>query len=383
LIVSELYPPDGSINGRRLHAVAVGLLAAGVEVTTITSQPHYRTGRTEAGTSDRERRDDVPVRRLRTFALGKQSLVARGATALLFAVMAFAAVLTFRPRPGVILSMSPSLFTGVAAGIAARLRGAAFVYDIEDFHPDVAIEVGAVRNRLLILTLRALERLVLSLCSHVIVISEGFRAVATGRGVSPARLSVVPNWADPPFFDVPPAPEGSTLMAMFIGTHGLAQDLDVLIDAAALCPEIAFVFVGDGVAKPRAVIRATKLSNVQFLASQAHESVASTLRDAHVTLVSLRPGRTLSATIPSKTYEYMAAARPVIAVAGKEVEQLIADAGICVPSGSSAIRVADALRQLLERDRRVRMGARAREIASQFARDAMVARYVALLNQVR
>jgi glycosyltransferase involved in cell wall biosynthesis len=279
--------------------------------------------------------------------------------------------------------MSPSLFAGAAAGLAARLRGATFVYDIEDFHPDVAIEVGALTNRPLIFALRLLEGLVLRLASHVVVISEGFRWVAIERGVSPDRVSVVPNWADPEFFDVPPARGDSPVRAIFVGTHGLAQDLDVLIDVAAICQDVTFTFVGDGVAKPNAVRRARGLSNVRFIRSQAHETVASILGDADVALIALRPGRTLPATIPSKTYEYLASGRAVLAVAGPEVEQLVEAAGIRLPQGSNAGRVADALRQLLDHDRRLQMSARARMIAGAFARDLVVARYVFLLNQLR
>jgi glycosyltransferase involved in cell wall biosynthesis len=279
--------------------------------------------------------------------------------------------------------MSPSLFTGVAAGLAARIRGASFVYDIEDFHPDVATEVGALKSEPVILALRALERLVIRLSSHLVVISEGFRELATRRGADPDRVSVVPNWADPQFFDVPEAQRATAVTAMFIGTHGLAQDLDVLVDVAALCPDVNFAFVGDGVAKAAAVRRAKSLSNVTFHPSQPHESISAFLSHADVALVALRPGHSLSATIPSKTYEYLAAARPVLAVAGGEVSQLLDGAGVCVPQGSTAAIVADALRKMLDREARVHMGRRARVIAREFTRDVVVARYIALLDRLR
>ena len=88
------------------------------------------------------------------------------------------------------------------------------------------------------------------------------------------------------------------------------------------------------------------------------------LAAADVTLVALNSAATF-ASVPSKIYKQMAAARPIIAITnpGNELSRLVADAqcGVTVPPGDSE-RLAGVLRQALDqRDAFAEMGRRGRE----------------------
>ena len=49
-------------------------------------------------------------------------------------------------RPDVVLVMSPPLTLGLPGWVVARLRRAAFVFNVQDIFPDVAVEVGRSRT---------------------------------------------------------------------------------------------------------------------------------------------------------------------------------------------------------------------------------------------
>ena len=96
---------------------------------------------------------------------------------------------------------------------------------------------------------------------------------------------------------------------------------------------------------------AAGLDNVKFYPFQPIERYGEVLAAADVTLVALNSAATF-ASVPSKIYKQMAAARPIVAITnpGNELSRLVMDAqcGVTVPPGDSASLanvLADALNQ--------------------------------------
>ena len=114
-------------------------------------------------------------------------------------------------------------------------------------------------------------------CRHadtVVSILPKVREHLEARGMAPHKLHVVPNGTDPTeWLAAPPAlaealdallaglrAQGRTVVG-YAGSHGLANALDTLLDAAALLKDrpLAFVLVGDGPEKARLARRAREL----------------------------------------------------------------------------------------------------------------------------
>jgi glycosyltransferase involved in cell wall biosynthesis len=150
----------------------------------------------------------------------------------------------------------------------------------------------------------------------------------------------------------PRAPFNSNgnVVVLYAGLHGLAQGLDQVLDAAeALRGEVnlQFVLVGDGPEKRSLFERAQSrnLKNVLFLEPRPANEIPALLAGADIVLVPLKmyiPG-----AVPSKLYEAMASARPVILVAEGEAADIVSDhaAGIVVRPGDIKALI-DALRAL-------------------------------------
>jgi glycosyltransferase involved in cell wall biosynthesis len=114
---------------------------------------------------------------------------------------------------------------------------------------------------------------------------------------------------------------------------GLMQDLDTLLDAAGLlaagCSAARFVLAGDGVLRPHIEerVRSEAITNVRLVPPQPRDAVPDLYFLADAALVSLVDRPLFEITIPSKTYEGMAAARPILCGVKGETRALVEGAG--------------------------------------------------------
>ena len=134
----------------------------------------------------------------------------------------------------------------------------------------------------------------------------------------------------------------------------MAHGLDSLFDAAELLQErtdIAILLVGDGAERERLLAQrdARKLTNVIMLDQQPRSVVPLIWGATDAALVLLRKSDTFKTVLPTKMFEAMAAAKPVIlGVEGEAKDMLLAaGAGLAVePEDSRAI--ANAIVRLAE-----------------------------------
>jgi colanic acid biosynthesis glycosyl transferase WcaI len=206
-----------------------------------------------------------------------------------------------------------------------------------------------------------MERRIYEVASRVVVISKGFEQNLLAKGVPASKIAVVPNWADASAF-VPGARDNAfrqevggdgKCVVLYSGGVSINCDLTSVIGAAQQLRQdpVLFVIVGEGTGKEALIRRAKELalSNVVFLPFQPLERYPEVLSAADITLAALSKAATF-ASVPSKVYKQMAAARPVVAIAemASELSRLVAtsNCGVLVPPGDAgalAAVVRDAL----------------------------------------
>ena len=178
-------------------------------------------------------------------------------------------------------------------------------------------------------------------------------------------------------------------MLLYAGTHGMAQGLDCVVRAASILRDqpVQFVFVGDGAEKENLKIQAAQLGlkNVLFVDPVPSHAVPSLLACADCCLVSLRPLPIFQRAVPSKIYEAMAAAKPIILAAEGEAPELLqrAQAGVTVPPGEPE-RLADCVRTLMpDRARCKTLGENGRRfVRENYDFDVLSCRLEELLRQI-
>jgi len=162
IVVTPHFTPDVAPTGEVVTRIVKELAARGHEIEVLTSLPWYRGHSVEQGYGGRLiRYEDTPwgrITRVHPFpAQNKLDLVRRAASFL-----GFSTILAGAGSKGVradgVLALSPPLTLGVSGWAIARRRGAPFVFNIQDVYPDVAVELGMLKNSRIIAAARRFER---------------------------------------------------------------------------------------------------------------------------------------------------------------------------------------------------------------------------------
>ena len=407
-MLTLVFPPDSVSTAQLMGELATDLRTLGHDVTVITTTPHYNR--------DPELEVRQPLRRwwgrivqrstfagadvFHTIMPAKDGSIARRLAAWMqFHILSVIVGVTALRRVDVIISPSPPLTMGVAAWMLGLWHRAPFVYNVQEIYPDIAIKMGAVRNRYAIRALLWLERFVYARAAAITLIANHMSRRLVDKGVPASRVVVIPNFVDVDALQPVPAPNAFTaehhldgvFLVTYAGNLGPLQGLEPLLDAAALLrdtPEIVFALIGGGTLWQalEARVGAGGLGNVRLIPFQPYSRMPEIYGASRLSVVT-QAASTGSDAIPSKVYRIMACASPILAITEPESDlaALVTEArsGILVPSAAPAA-IADAVRRAHRDPSGLRaMGeAGRRHVAHHYARPLVTARYDALLADV-
>ncbi|MEY3150919.1 MAG: hypothetical protein RLY92_1146, partial [Chloroflexota bacterium] len=240
----------------------------------------------------------------------------------------------------VIIASSPSFFAVISAWVMSRLRKIPFVFEVRDLWPAVFVDLGVLTNPLIIRILESVEMFLYQRAALVVTVTDGFRARLLARGLPPEKVVTITNGAAIESFM--PGPRDNAVRSElglagkfvvgYIGAHGISQGLEVLLRAAQRLrdeADIVFLLVGEG-ARKRALLEMReqlRLTNVVMLPAQAHQRVREYYCASDVCVVPLRHLPLFSTFIPSKMFEIMACAVPVIGAVEGEAREILMHSG--------------------------------------------------------
>jgi glycosyltransferase involved in cell wall biosynthesis len=396
-LVSQYFPPEVGATQSRMQSFAEYLAERGHDVTVICEFPNHPQGVMPPEYRGRLIEDDRsnPYRVLRVWVRASHEKTQRTRMAFYLSYMAMATAVTpLTGRPDVVVVTSPPLFAGVAGYAISRLTGAPLVLDVRDLWPAAAVSLNQISTGLTLRAAEALERTLYRKAAAVVAVTQPFTEhIDRLRGRGPAT-ALIPNGTLELFFSsngaVPRESLGARpgkLLVTFAGTHGIAQALPSILDAAALVEDEADIaFVGDGPLKPYLMELAEErgLTNVHFHPQHPLEEIPPILAASDALLVPLSAHPTFTEFVPSKMIDYMASGRPVLLSAAGESARLLEEAGagyVVPPEDPEAL--AAAIRRIGEHpDEAARMGERGRAFAATRLRSVQAARLEQILLEV-
>lgn len=339
--------PKGA-TGTRSYEMAQALLREGHQVTMVCgSYGLGQTGLTQPFTKGR-REGDVAGIRVVEFDLSYSNRDGFLKRSWQFAKFSMAGIgLVLRRDYDLCFATTTPLTAGIP-GIAAKwLRRKPFVFEVRDLWPELPRAMGVIKNPIVLKLMSALEWASYRSADRLVGLSPGICEGIRARGVAADRVVMVPNGCDLALFSdagIAWRPEGvaaTDLMAVFTGTHGQANGLDAVLDAAAELQSrgrngIKFVLIGDGKLKPKLMARAQAegLANVLFLDPVGKEKLAELMRGADIGLQVLADIPAFYfGTSPNKFFDYLSAGLPVLNNYPGWLAQEITDAdcGYAVP----------------------------------------------------
>jgi colanic acid biosynthesis glycosyl transferase WcaI len=392
------YLPDFGSAPILMDELARYLAAAGHEVEVVTTMPRDRGEAFRGLFYSRREAGGFTVKRF--WASSSPHPLGRLLAWNIYTAGALANLIAVR-RGDVLFLRTPPLQLGLPAFWARTLGRARVLVNVQDIHPDLAIESGILRNPLGIAFAKALERWVYGLADRIAVISDGFARNLRAKGVPDGKLAVLPNWVDTDFLR--PGPKDNAVarrlgldkkfVVMYSGTISISgiRALERTLEAAKSLGgqrEILFVVVGEGLKRDALRERAAALglANVLFLPFQPYAELPGLLASSDILLVPLDRDKS-DLSVPSKLYTFMAAGRPVLGLTapGSEVARLIRgnDCGTTAAPDDPG-EIAAAVRSLSAApERRRALGANARAyVVERFAKDKVLGSYDRLLRSM-
>lgn len=399
LLIHQAFAALDEPGGTRHHELARYLATRSHQVTIIASPVSYLTGtaqgRRVAWVTEQDGGPGVRVLRAYTYPALHRSFIHRIFSFFSFMASSFLIGLGVR-KVDLLWGTSPPIFQAITAWMLARLKGVPFLFEVRDLWPAFAVEVGVLRQPLLIRASEWLERFLYRHADLVIVNSPGFVSHVRARGAK--SIELVPNGSDVAMFG--PQTDGTAFrrmhdlegmfIALYAGAHGLSNDLEVVLDAAHLLRNernIAIVLLGDGKDKPSLMARAADLGlhNVYFIPPIPKMDMPQALAASDACIAILKPVPLYATVYPNKVFDYMASGRPIILAIEGVIKEVIekASAGICVPPGDPGALAHAIHRLAIDSEARQAMGLNGRRYLEQhFDRPTLAAHLAGLMESL-
>jgi hypothetical protein len=215
-----------------------------------------------------------------------------------------------------------------------------WVFELRDLWPETIKTVGAMSDSSAI---RALERLELFLyrrADAIVSVTRSFKRVLESRGVDPSKIHVITNGVD--FSQFSPRPKdkdlvrelgvGGRFVVGYVGTHGMCQALETVVEAAGLINDerVVFVLLGDGARKQalRDAAAAKGVTNILFVDTVSKSEVPAFWSVLDVSLTHLQRTPLFQTVIPSKLFESMGMGIPILHGVDGESAEIVRDCGV-------------------------------------------------------
>jgi glycosyltransferase involved in cell wall biosynthesis len=343
LVLNQYYWPGVEATAHLLTELCEAL-AVDYDVEVVTGVLH--------GHEDAPReleRNGVRIVRVSSTAYERSELGRRAAN--YFSYLGSALTHALRgPAPDLVLCMTDPPIVGDAGVLVGRRFGVPVLVISQDVFPEIATELGRLRNRGVVGVLRTLVGAYLRRADRIVAIGETMRRRLEAKGAAPDRLRVIPNWVNTQ--EITPQPRSnawaqahgldSQFVVMHSGNVGHAQDLDSLVRAATFLrdlEDLLVVVAGFGARHTEMVDLARRLEvtdRVRFLPYQKRDRLPLSLSSADLHVVGLAKGLA-GYVVPSRLYGILSAGRPVIAAADEDSEtaRLVAEVGcgVVIPPG--------------------------------------------------
>ncbi len=365
LIYAYNYHPEPIGIAPLMTELAEGLVKRGHQVRVVTGMPNYPQRQIYDGYRGKlyvtEERNGVKIQRCFVWVRPKPGLVDRILLETSFVGTSFIQALNGK-RPDVILLTVPPLPASVPATVFKWMQRAPVVLNLQDVLPEAAVVAGLLTNQALIRVFESLERFSYRYANKIAAISDGFVDNLINKGVSPDKITLIPNWVDTDFIRPLDKQDNSfrreqglagKFVILYSGNIALTQGLETLIKAAAKLldqPDIAIVIVGEERALGALRDRRDELgaTNVKLLPFQPRERLPEMLSAANIGMV-MQKKTVIAINMPSKIQVLLASGLPILASVpdtGTAAKAVKTSAGGWVVPPEDPEAIAQAIRQL-------------------------------------
>lgn len=331
-VVTELYYPEETSTGYYLTRIAEGL-ADDFEVKVLCGQPNYSARGIRA--PKKEIHKNVEIVRAFGTTLDKNIILFRLVNMLTLGIsIFFKALIYFKKGEQVLVVTTPPTLPFISA-FATLFRGASYVLLIHDNYPEILVAVSKTkRNSFLVNFLNYCNRWLYKYAGKIIVVGRDMKELVgeKTKGLD-IPIEIIPNWAELEQVEPLPRKENKMLQELgltekfvflYAGNMGYPNDLESIVWCAEKLKSderFQFIFLGAGVKKKwlEREVLSKNLINITILDPRPRSEQKEFLNACDVALVSLVK-KMWGVSMPSRTYNILAAGKPILALTEKDSE---------------------------------------------------------------
>ena len=324
VILSLIFSPDNVSTAQIMAGLAEDLKKAGHEVRVVTTTPHFHR---DAGMEKVQ-----PIRWFLWPFLKKSDY--RGVVVYhvpmpdksIWVPLRLVSWIWFHivstvvcwslGRIDMLIACTPPMTIGLSAWAVRIVKRCRFVFNVQEVYPDIAINLGYMKNGLVIGFFRWLERFIYSKSDAVTTITDGMRDKIAGR-TSPEKVRLIPNYVefDDAQGDMAASSKHDVFTVTYAGNMGVPQNLGPLVEVARqLVNSVRILFVGDGGDRKRLERLAQGLGNVEFRGYRPISEMPAIYGESDLLYVG-QDEKAASDGIPSKIYRILGNRKPLVVIA--------------------------------------------------------------------
>lgn len=224
-----------------------------------------------------------------------------------------------------VIATSTPLTIGIPALFLKWFKKTPYVFEVRDLWPEVPIQMGAIKNSLLIKLTRLFEKTIYKNALHVVALSPGMQEGVL-RYIPKEKTSMIPNMAKKDEFwprkkniqlEKRLGLKTSSYKIIHFGALGLANGADKILESAILLKNddsVEFLFVGGGSTEDELIKICidNNLSNVKFLGSFPMDELSEIVNLCDVSIISFKDLPILYTNSPNKLFDSLSAGKPII-----------------------------------------------------------------------
>lgn len=333
VLITDSYPPEVRSASHLMEELAEGLKERGFDVTVVTTYPQYNLTEEKKNIDYPEftTENGIKVIRVKTLPHHKVNFIIRGISQISMPYIFQNKIKKYINKIDTIVVYSPPLPLALLGAKLKKVFNAKCLLNVQDIFPQNAIDLGVLRNPLIIRFFKNMERNAYMNADLIFVHSEGnLEFLKRNHPDIAKKLIVLHNWINTKEFDGVYRTNKyrklynlmDKFIILFAGVMGPSQGLDFIIELAHKVrdlKDVVFLFVGDGMEKPKLedLVRNKNLNNVIFKSFVSKDEYPYLVKDCDVGLVSLS-NKNRTPVVPGKILGYMAAKLPVIAFLNQE-----------------------------------------------------------------
>lgn len=401
LFLCQYFYPEYVSSATLPYDTAEALVKAGFSVGVLCGYPKEYNNIGEVPLN--ETHEGIEIKRLKYIQLKRSNFIGRLINYFSFTISVALRFRYLRNYKSIIVYSNPPILPYIAA-LANKFFGVRVIYVCYDVYPEIAYITNSISETSIISKMmKFINKTVFRYTTKVVALSNEMKDYLLKHRplLKNCQVSVIPNWYDNKevnditlsyqsdlFNRIEPQ---ESLIVSYFGNLGICQDLETILDAVKGLRDdcrVKFVFAGHGnkMELLRGIVEKEGIKNViiyDFLHGQDFQYALS-ISDCF--LISLADGLT-GLAVPSKTYSYMMAGKPIIAIIGddSDIARDIKDnnAGYSMQVGES-YKLISAIKELRDNDdKRKKMGENCRSVfIKKYTKEKCTQQYVDMIKGI-